>query len=98
MMLAGFETVPRGEIFIDSQSVNDISPQKRGIGMIFQNYALFPHMAIAENLSFPLKVRRLSSYDIHSKVKKSLDMVAMSTLGNRMPAQLSGGHTNIYYH
>lgn len=91
MMLAGFETVTHGEISIDRQPVNDISPQKRGIGMVFQNYALFPHMTIAENLAFPLKVRGLSSSDIQDKVKKSLDMVAMGPLGNRMPAQLSGG-------
>ncbi|GAB7528353.1 ABC transporter ATP-binding protein [Pseudomonas sp. 3A(2025)] len=91
MMLAGFETVTQGEICIDRQSVNDISPQKRGIGMVFQNYALFPHMTIAENLAFPLKVRGLSSADIQSKVRASLDMVAMGSLGNRMPAQLSGG-------
>lgn len=91
MMLAGFETVTHGEISIDRQPVNDISPQKRGIGMVFQNYALFPHMTIAENLAFPLKVRGLSSHDITTKVKRSLDMVALGALGNRMPAQLSGG-------
>lgn len=91
MMLAGFETVTHGEISIDRQPVNDISPQKRGIGMVFQNYALFPHMTIAENLAFPLKVRGLSNSDIRAKVKNSLDMVAMGALGNRMPAQLSGG-------
>lgn len=91
MMLAGFETVTHGEICIDRQPVNDISPQKRGIGMVFQNYALFPHMTIAENLAFPLKVRGLSSHEISTKVKTSLEMVALGTLANRMPAQLSGG-------
>lgn len=91
MMLAGFETVTHGQILIDNQSVNDISPQKRGIGMVFQNYALFPHLTIAENLAFPLKVRKLSKSDINDRVNKALDMVALTKLGNRMPAQLSGG-------
>jgi len=91
MMLAGFETVTHGQICIDRQPVNDIAPQKRGIGMVFQNYALFPHMTIAENLAFPLKVRRLTSAEIQERVNKALDMVALGKLGNRMPAQLSGG-------
>ncbi|WP_288441608.1 ABC transporter ATP-binding protein [uncultured Pseudomonas sp.] len=91
MMLAGFETVTHGEICIDRKSVNDIAPQKRGIGMVFQNYALFPHMTIEENLAFPLKVRNLSRTEIQERVRKALDMVALGKLGSRMPAQLSGG-------
>lgn len=91
MMLAGFETVTQGQICIDGKSVNDIAPQKRGIGMVFQNYALFPHMTIAENLAFPLKVRKLSASEITTRVNRALDMVALGRLGNRMPAQLSGG-------
>ncbi|MEC7362452.1 MAG: ABC transporter ATP-binding protein, partial [Pseudomonadota bacterium] len=57
MMLAGFETATHGEIELGGRPINNIPPHKRGIGMVFQNYALFPHMTVAENLSFPLKVR-----------------------------------------
>jgi putative spermidine/putrescine transport system ATP-binding protein len=91
MMLAGFETVTHGQICIDEKPVNDIAPQKRGIGMVFQNYALFPHMTIEENLAFPLKVRKLSRQDIEDRVRKSLDLVALGQFAKRMPAQLSGG-------
>lgn len=91
MMLAGFETVTHGEICIDAKPVNDIAPQKRGIGMVFQNYALFPHLTIAENLAFPLKVRNFSRSEIQQRVTQALDMVALGKLSNRMPAQLSGG-------
>jgi len=59
MMLAGFETATHGDIRLNGKSINDIPPHKRGIGMVFQNYALFPHMTIAENLSFPLEVRNM---------------------------------------
>jgi len=91
MMLAGFETVTHGQICIDEKPVNDIAPQKRGIGMVFQNYALFPHMTIEENLAFPLKVRKLPRQDIEDRVRKSLDLVALGQFAKRMPAQLSGG-------
>ena len=57
MMLAGFETATHGDIRLDGVSINNIPPHKRGIGMVFQNYALFPHMSVAENLAFPLEVR-----------------------------------------
>ena len=58
MMLAGFETATHGDIMLDGISINNIPPHKRGIGMVFQNYALFPHMTVAENLAFPLEVRK----------------------------------------
>ena len=59
MMLAGFETPTNGEIYLDSNPISNIPPHKRGIGMVFQNYALFPHMTVYENLAFPLKVRKI---------------------------------------
>ena len=59
MMLAGFETATHGEIRLDGRPINNIPPHKRGIGMVFQNYALFPHMTVGENLAFPLQVRKL---------------------------------------
>jgi putative spermidine/putrescine transport system ATP-binding protein len=91
MMLAGFETVTHGQICIDGQPVNDIAPQKRGIGMVFQNYALFPHMTLEENLAFPLKVRKIPRDEIRTRVQASLDLVALGKFAKRMPAQLSGG-------
>jgi putative spermidine/putrescine transport system ATP-binding protein len=91
MMLAGFETATHGEILLDGVSINNIPPHKRGIGMVFQNYALFPHMTVAENLSFPLEVRNLGKSDREAKVKRALDMVEMGDFGGRRPAQLSGG-------
>ncbi|MDF1716091.1 MAG: ABC transporter ATP-binding protein [Antarcticimicrobium sp.] len=91
MMLAGFETATHGEIKLDGRPINNIPPHKRGIGMVFQNYALFPHMTINENLSFPLEVRKIGKSDREAKVKRALDMVEMGAFGGRRPAQLSGG-------
>lgn len=91
MMLAGFETATQGEILLDGRPINNIPPHKRGIGMVFQNYALFPHMTIAENLSFPLEVRGIGKSDREAKIKRALDMVQMGAFGSRRPAQLSGG-------
>jgi putative spermidine/putrescine transport system ATP-binding protein len=91
MMLAGFEPATHGEILLDGTSINNISPHKRGIGMVFQNYALFPHMTVAENLSFPLEVRKIGKDEREKKVQRALDMVQMGAFGGRRPAQLSGG-------
>ena len=91
MMLAGFETATHGEIRLDGKPINNIPPHKRGIGMVFQNYALFPHMSVGENLSFPLEVRGLDKSQRELKVKNALDMVQMGDFIGRRPAQLSGG-------
>ena len=91
MMLAGFETATHGEILLDGRPINNIPPHKRGIGMVFQNYALFPHMTVNENLAFPLEVRGQSKSEREANVRKALDMVQMGEFGNRRPAQLSGG-------
>jgi putative spermidine/putrescine transport system ATP-binding protein len=91
MMLAGFETATHGDILLGDQPINNVPPQKRGIGMVFQNYALFPHMTVAENLAFPLQVRKMGKADIDAKVQRALDMVRLSEFGNRRPGQLSGG-------
>ncbi|MAC81125.1 MAG: spermidine/putrescine ABC transporter ATP-binding protein [Rhodobacteraceae bacterium] len=91
MMLAGFETATYGDIRLGGVSINNIPPHKRGIGMVFQNYALFPHMTVAENLSFPLEVRKIGKSEREQKVKRALDMVQMGAFGGRRPAQLSGG-------
>ena len=91
MMLAGFETATHGDIMLDGVSINNIPPHKRGIGMVFQNYALFPHMTVAENLAFPLEVRKIPKSEREAKVKRALEMVQMGAFGGRRPAQLSGG-------
>mgnify|MGYP000589406527 CR=1 FL=1 len=91
MMLAGFETATHGDIMLNGVSINNIPPHKRGIGMVFQNYALFPHMTVAENLSFPLEVRKLEKSVREEKVARALDMVEMGGFKGRRPAQLSGG-------
>ena len=91
MMLAGFETATHGEITLAGRPINNIPPHKRGIGMVFQNYALFPHMTVGENLAFPLQVRKLPKAEIDAKVARALDMVQMGAFAGRRPAQLSGG-------
>ena len=91
MMLAGFEPATHGEIYLNGTPINNVAPHKRGIGMVFQNYALFPHMTVAENLAFPLEVRRMGKADCEAKVKRALEMVELGEFGNRRPAQLSGG-------
>lgn len=91
MMLAGFETATNGEIKLGGQSINNIPPYKRGIGMVFQNYALFPHMTVGENLAFPLEVRKMDKSTREAKVKRALSMVQMDDFIHRRPAQLSGG-------
>ena len=91
MMLAGFETPTNGEIFLQDKPISKIPPYEREIGMVFQNYALFPHMTVQENLSFPLEVRKNSKSETEAKVKKALDMVELGDFGTRFPAQLSGG-------
>ncbi|MES2713536.1 MAG: ABC transporter ATP-binding protein [Pseudomonadota bacterium] len=91
MMLAGFETPTAGSIRLDGRSLADLPPYHRGIGMVFQNYALFPHMNVAENIAFPLVVRRRPRAEIEDAVKRALDLVQLSAMGTRRPAQLSGG-------
>ncbi len=91
MMLAGFETATHGDIRLNGTSINNIPPHKRGIGMVFQNYALFPHMTVAENLSFPLEVRKIGKSIREEKIMRTLGMVQMQDFAGRRPAQLSGG-------
>lgn len=91
MMLAGFETATHGDIRLRGESINNIPPHKRGIGMVFQNYALFPHMTVAENLAFPLEVRGMGKSTREEKITRALDMVEMGAFGGRRPAQMSGG-------
>ena len=91
MMLAGFETPTSGNIRLNGEVINRLPPHKRNMGMVFQNYALFPHMTVRENLKFPLSVRKLAAAEIERKVTHALDMVQLGALGERYPQQLSGG-------
>ena len=91
MMLAGFEFPTGGEIRLDGQLLNKVPPHKRNIGMVFQNYALFPHLTVGQNIAYPLQVRGLNGGERAAKVKKALDMVQMGKFSERYPAQLSGG-------
>jgi len=91
MMMAGFESVTSGEILLDGEPITRTAPYKRNIGMVFQNYALFPHMSIAENLAYPLKVRKMPKADIETRVERYLGLIELQGMGGRKPAQLSGG-------
>ncbi len=93
MMLAGFEPLTSGtiRIRIHSHSVHDLPPRRRGIGVVFQNYALFPHMTVGGNLAFPLEVRGLDSEQIRERVRRALQLVRLEGLEERRPAELSGG-------
>ena len=91
MMLAGFETPTAGDIQLNGQSMTTLPPHKRGLGFVFQNYALFPHMSVAENLAFPLEVRKTGRSETRERVAKALAMVELSGFEKRKPHQLSGG-------
>ena len=91
MMLAGFESPTAGEIFLGGKPITKTPPHKRNFGMVFQNYALFPHMSIADNVAYPLTVRKVNKSDREAKVKRALEMVHLTGKGDRFPGQLSGG-------
>lgn len=90
-MIAGFNTIEGGDFFFNERRVNDIDPAKRNIGMVFQNYAIFPHLSVRKNVEFGLKNRKLSKEDITSRASEYLELMQISELAERMPAQLSGG-------
>jgi putative spermidine/putrescine transport system ATP-binding protein len=91
MMLAGFEVPTHGDIFLAGKPIKNMPPHKRDIGMVFQNYALFPHLTIEENVAFPLSVRKVNKAEVKERVSAALRMIKMDALGRRRPAQLSGG-------
>lgn len=91
MMLGGFEEPTFGRIFLDDKPVERLPPEKRNIGFVFQNYALFPHMTVAENVAFPLRYRGIRGPAAADKVARALGMVHLGPLGGRKPGQLSGG-------
>jgi spermidine/putrescine ABC transporter ATP-binding subunit len=91
MMIAGFEQPNAGEILIDGTVVTHVPAYRRNIGMVFQNYALFPHLTVAENIGFPLKQRGMARKHIREQVGRMLELVQLSGFGARFPQQLSGG-------
>lgn len=91
MMLAGFERPSAGTILLDGKPLDDVPPWRRGIGIVFQSYALFPHMSVFDNIAFPLRQRRRPAQEISERVCAMLTLVKLEGLGERFPAQLSGG-------
>ena len=90
-VLAGFETPDKGRVLIDGVDVTDLPPYQRPVNMMFQSYALFPHMTVAQNIAFGLKQDRMPAGEVKDRVQQMLDLVQMGQMGNRKPDQLSGG-------
>ncbi|WP_373506262.1 ABC transporter ATP-binding protein [Aestuariivirga sp.] len=91
MMIAGFQDVSSGDIRIEGKSIAAIPPEKRNFGMVFQGYALFPHMSVRKNISYPLEIRKRGKAEITARVDEMLELVQLTGLADRMPKQLSGG-------
>lgn len=90
-MIAGLEEISGGELYIGDQLVNDVEPKERDIAMVFQNYALYPHMTVYENMAFGLKLRKFSKEEIDKKVKEAAEILDITHLLDRKPKALSGG-------
>ena len=90
-MVAGFIEPDRGEIWFDDRRMTDVPPHRRNTAMVFQSYALFPHMSVAQNVAFGLKMRKLSAAEQETRIRQALDMVSLRGLEDRRPGQLSGG-------
>ena len=91
MMIAGFQDLTSGDIRADGRSIATVPPEKRNFGMVFQGYALFPHMSVRRNISYPLDIRKWSRDRIDARVGEMLDLVQLGSLAERLPRQLSGG-------
>ena len=91
MMLAGFESPTAGDILLDGRPITRTPPHKRNFGMVFQNYALFPHLTVGDNVAYPLTVRKVAKAEATARVVRALGMVRLQGLADRFPAQLSGG-------
>ncbi|MTI95104.1 MAG: ABC transporter ATP-binding protein [Firmicutes bacterium] len=90
-MIAGFNTIEGGEFYFNDKLINNLAPRVRNIGMVFQNYAIFPHMSTAKNVGFGLKQRKVKNPELSQRVDEILDVVQISNLKDRMPANMSGG-------
>ncbi|WOH80451.1 ABC transporter ATP-binding protein [Bradyrhizobium sp. BEA-2-5] len=91
MMIAGFEMPDSGQILLDDEDITRLPPHRRELGVIFQNYALFPHMTVAENVAYPLRMRRVAKREVEARVHRALDQVDLGALASRRPHQMSGG-------
>ena len=91
MMIAGFLDISRGDIALDGASIADVPAEKRNFGMVFQGYALFPHMSVRDNIGYPLSVRKRPATEIKARVDEMLDLVQLQEFADRKPTQLSGG-------
>jgi len=91
MIIAGFVEPSAGSVLLDGRDITALPPERREFGMVFQGYALFPHLTVAENVAFPLRVRRMNRAEQQAKVRSALDMVQLAAFADRRPAQLSGG-------
>ncbi|MBM3187391.1 MAG: ABC transporter ATP-binding protein [Chloroflexi bacterium] len=90
-MIGGFETPTSGEVFIEGQPMHDVPPYKRPVNIVFQNYALFPHLNVAQNVAFGLSVKRVPRPEQERRVREALELVRLPNVGERKPSQLSGG-------
>lgn len=90
-MISGILPVTNGKIFFDDEDVTELSPEKRGVGLVFQNYALYPHMTVLENICFPLEIKKVKKEERVARAKEMAKLVHVETLLDRKPSQLSGG-------
>ena len=90
-MIAGFNTIDEGNIYFNDQVINHIPAHRRNIGMVFQNYAIFPHLSVRENVAYGLKARKIKGAELEKRVNEGLELMAISEYRDRQPSQLSGG-------
>ena len=90
-LIAGFEFPTAGQIVLDDQAINELPPNRRDMAMVFQSYALFPHLTVFENIAYGLRIKKLTQKEIEREVSRAMDLAELTGLGNRAPNQLSGG-------
>lgn len=95
MMIAGFLDISKGDIALDGASIADVPAEKRNFGMVFQGYALFPHMSVRDNIGYALSVRKRPASEIKARVDEMLELVQLQDFADRKPTQLSGGQRNV---
>ena len=95
-IIAGLELLDAGQVILEGQDITNREPNKRDVNTVFQNYALFPHMNVSDNVGYGLKIRKVPKAEIERKVEQALRLVQLEEYGKRMPDQLSGGHEFIF--
>lgn len=96
-MIAGFNSIEGGDFYFNDTRINDLDPARRNIGMVFQNYAIFPHMSVKNNVAFGLKNRKLSKQEIEERTDKFLKLMKIKEFENRLPERLSGGQRSVLH-